>query len=527
MRDVGEMGQKELEQWAAQAGMVANPVRRDRSGWDVLLETPFASEFRLPLDRGGHPVQCLIQVKSTDARPGRWSVKLANWLRLIRSPLPAFFLVMEFDREPHCQQAYLIHVDKTLIEAVLRRAREVSVTSPGLPPHKSVFSFKYDREALLQSPDGEGLLAALQHHVPNSADYALEKQRLVSTIGYGSGGNLVEVELEFVPDDPTRGVQDLMIDWALGVNKNLLVRPGAKVYDQRFGIRYPEPISTIETTGKMEAQPTGRGLVRLRTLDGSQERTLEVVVYGSGVLSGYIPDDKHIIRIASTYLDLFVPLSDTSRWQSVTRVPTGDALLPLMELRQLSDLVLLFSEAAMGGGLDVEARLEGRPLTGRMEFSAGPPQELLALGQAVRSMLRIARQIGIPASTLTCINEVYGQRQTVAALDSFVRGENLSGTFKFTTSAQIEMTRICFPIVLFARIGEHVISFAAGQIGVAKPTGVLEDECYEYVFTTSEVRVLECTAYKSNTLPLLTPLGQLERVANASTDVPALRWWED
>ena len=81
-RDVGEMGEKVLEQWAAENGAIANKAGRDRAGWDYLLEmvlrSPVQPQVSLPLDRQQPPLRCLVQVKSTDGRPGSVAVKLDN-----------------------------------------------------------------------------------------------------------------------------------------------------------------------------------------------------------------------------------------------------------------------------------------------------------------------------------------------------------------------------------------------------------------------------------------------------------------
>lgn len=90
MRDVGDLGESTLRTWAIQAEITANKVEQDKTGWDFLLEFPLQSaltaNFTLPLDRAPFPLRCFVQVKSTDAQPGKWSVKLDNWVRLVNSP---------------------------------------------------------------------------------------------------------------------------------------------------------------------------------------------------------------------------------------------------------------------------------------------------------------------------------------------------------------------------------------------------------------------------------------------------------
>src|SRR5262245_53551770 len=129
MRDLGELGESTLQGWAAGVGITANRVRQDKTGWDTLLEFPFSQktlrDSGLPLDREPAPLRCFLQVKSTDSRPGKRSVKLSNWSRLVKNPFPAFFLILEFDGKSSCQRAFLVHVGEAHIRLVLKALREL------------------------------------------------------------------------------------------------------------------------------------------------------------------------------------------------------------------------------------------------------------------------------------------------------------------------------------------------------------------------------------------------------------------
>jgi hypothetical protein len=104
------MGEAVLRQWAGETGLVCNPVERDAAGWDFLLEFPLPSPGELPLDKTPRPVQAFVQVKSTDTPGQRFNVKLDNWLRMVRTPMPAFFLILEYDGASYPERAFLQHV---------------------------------------------------------------------------------------------------------------------------------------------------------------------------------------------------------------------------------------------------------------------------------------------------------------------------------------------------------------------------------------------------------------------------------
>src|SRR4051794_35927794 len=111
-RDVGEMGESRLKEWAAQEGIIANQVRQDKTGWDFLLEFPSdggsAYADNMPLDLVDGSLRCMVQVKSTDRQSNSWPIKLDNWERFVKNPLPCFFLFLEYDHKTECQRAYLV-----------------------------------------------------------------------------------------------------------------------------------------------------------------------------------------------------------------------------------------------------------------------------------------------------------------------------------------------------------------------------------------------------------------------------------
>src|SRR5258708_24805929 len=112
MRDVGKMGEKVLELWTGQVGIVCNKAGEDKGGWDYLLQLPAvipASTQVLSLDRLPPSSSCLVQVKASDALDTP-DVKLDNWRRLADPALPAFFLLLNFAAGDGPVDAALVHL---------------------------------------------------------------------------------------------------------------------------------------------------------------------------------------------------------------------------------------------------------------------------------------------------------------------------------------------------------------------------------------------------------------------------------
>ncbi|HEU4566207.1 MAG TPA: hypothetical protein VFS05_16210, partial [Gemmatimonadaceae bacterium] len=222
-RNLSKMGETDLRGWAARIGLILNQSSdHDAAGWDFILEWPFAARAKsdtlhLTADRECGPLQCLLQVKATDRRGISWPVKLSNWLRFVKSPLPCFFLVLEYDGLEECQRAYLVPVWEEYIRRVLKRVRRLSIDNPRVALHRHTFSFAPALADELASRSGQGLDERIRAHVGSSMeDYARRKVELVKTVGYETGGKRLNARV-LPPEEWMGDPNDLLIDFLLGL----------------------------------------------------------------------------------------------------------------------------------------------------------------------------------------------------------------------------------------------------------------------------------------------------------------------
>ena len=185
------MGELTLASWASQGRRPqAHKSDPDETGWDFILELPseldMPGHITLPLDMVSPAIQCLVQVKSTDSSLRESSEAGANWARLVKSPLPAFFLILDFRGKDCCQRAYLVHVGEVNIRQVLRRLRELS---PGDRPklHEKTLRVTYSENDELSSLDGNGLLQAIRRYADDLPSYTAWKQAVLRDVGYENG----------------------------------------------------------------------------------------------------------------------------------------------------------------------------------------------------------------------------------------------------------------------------------------------------------------------------------------------------
>jgi hypothetical protein len=530
VRDVGEIGENVLAQWAAQVGITANRVRRDRTGWDFLLELPLSHQGRsgnLPLDRQKKPAQCLIQLKSSDHPRGRVSIKLDNCFRLVQSPLAAFVLVLEFGGSNDCEGAFLVHFDESQIHRILRRIREVGVESAGKPLHQSTLSFRYSDAHQLSTIDGNGLLSRLKEEIGDPDTYATRKEALLRTVGYETGGQFINATVHFALRDEADDPHDLLVDWSLGLVESLDIAAGAKLFDDRFGILHPTPIRTFPSEGRIKSQPSGKGLLRLRTLDGKSERLMPAVLFGSKAVDGFVPDEKHKIRIAAPFLDVLIPISKLDIWTCRIRIPDPDTALPLTELRSLSDMLLLFGDAATAGGLEVEVSVDEHSFSGTLLSDWDIGSNRLELATAIRAAAQISKYFGIPKDMSTTINQLYRERSALGLIDAALRGETLAAHIEFHSESLLPSDmKVCFPFQIDTRLGHRIVVIAAAYIGTPNPTGAIIDGNHEYHLQDLSIKVVESVATEPGLVPERSRIDMLENVVQKCDGFEVIRWWE-
>ena len=70
-RDVGSMGERCFGIWCSSVGITANKSDIDRTGWDFIVEFPWEKSEKIPKDMLLAPIECKVQVKSTDNRESK------------------------------------------------------------------------------------------------------------------------------------------------------------------------------------------------------------------------------------------------------------------------------------------------------------------------------------------------------------------------------------------------------------------------------------------------------------------------
>ena len=528
-RNVGKLGESTLRTWTAQVGITANKSDEDETGWDFFVELPpddaRVAEFKIPLDRESFPLKCLVQVKSTDHHPGRREVKLDNWVRFVKDPHPAFFLVLEFDFQDSCQRAFLVHVDEHYIRRVLKRLRELDPGKRSLL-HKFKLYFKYDESDALPSLDGNGLEQALRCQVGDSSEqYAVKKLETVRNVGYEEGGWRLHFSTPVPSSDPA-DIAEYLVDFTLGLVPTLDVTQG-QITDVRFGIEALEPTEVLRD-GRLELdrKPAGKGTIILRTLEGKRELRLSTDVYlPQGI--GFELKDRHIkARFAAPFVDFVFWLRQEADSSVRLRFPAIDETHKLSDLCSVSALICLFHEAhTHNSSVTFESRF-GSERTGAGQFFIEQPFDdfVVSLAEMIGHAWATAKYFDVHQDADIVIGELLPQKVRLQFLSSVLGNTHLSVRVTFWSEETSTGERMCVPYVIECHIGQYRITTAIAILGTVAPTGVIGENGYEYEIVAKDVKLCRTHLCMRDELPSYTHQDLVNSVVEEYQESACILW---
>lgn len=236
---LGRMGETFFNSLCASAGITCNQAHEDMAGWDYVLDFPAELKLSKSPDMLPAPIECKVQVKSTNKKNKGCSITLINLLRFAKSPLPCFFVFIEYNNKSQPQGLYIVHFDDGLIEKTLKQVRIATQGNKSKNINKSVMKVGYNDSHKLKVMEGEHLKRKLESFVINGVDsYSKKKIDFCRKVGFDAGMGSVTFTAE--------GEESLMamIESSLGKKKEALVS-NVLITEERFGIPLLEPLAEI------------------------------------------------------------------------------------------------------------------------------------------------------------------------------------------------------------------------------------------------------------------------------------------
>ncbi|MGB3691165.1 MAG: hypothetical protein WBG70_03965 [Spirulinaceae cyanobacterium] len=298
-RDLGDLGESNFRGWCNAAGLTVNPSEKDRTGWDFIIEFPWKKENYLPKDMLPAPIECKVQVKSTDKKDKRESIKISNLSRLVKAPLPTFYCFIEFDGKDEAQAVYLVHVDRKIIGKTLRRIRQLEAKGEGDNLNKHTIDVCYTSEERLPNITGKSLKNTIEKYISNGLEkYIADKNQLLDTLGFEEGkGTLI---LTFPRSCSGKDIVDL----SLGLHQEICIDKSV-YHDKRFDVlSYNPSLSGEAALIDIKAKPKPV-ILKFKEHNFSSAILLNAELYVS-FLNELLAEQYFKFRVTSELIDFVV-----------------------------------------------------------------------------------------------------------------------------------------------------------------------------------------------------------------------------
>lgn len=476
MRDLGQMGECTFNLWCGQAGLTANGSKVDRTGWDFLIEFPFAEGID-PTQLHAPAIECKVQVKATDKTDRKLQIKLSNLRRLITAPMPAFFVFIEFDGKDIAQRAFLVHVDESLISKTLKRIHELENVSESFEHHKHALTVRYGPENEIPALTGKSLKEKIEEHVPNGMSaYVVKKNKHLESTGFETGFAQINFS--------TEGKENLidLIDVSIGLKPSVQVSK-FEGFHTRFGIKSKSPMIDSEG-GKLEMhelKPTATGTIRFREDELSPGLVFPCKIYSSP-LNAIVPNELVKFRIEADCFDISMnPFTGAAEY----RMYAGAGVrLPINQLRDVLRLMQIITSSAKkifvdlsfgkGRALELSLNAKDKP------FEYNKALESLNAAQKICDFFEINEPIEVSLEEIThyadSITQFYSMidaDRTLFRCDFSVRED---GYDKTKQTACILMTT--------TKIGRHVFGLI---FVISGSVHALEDDGYSLLASNAKI----------------------------------------
>ncbi|NMY31714.1 hypothetical protein HBR94_09410 [Pseudomonas sp. WS 5412] len=308
MRDIGTAGESFFNGWCASAGITANKSVSDAHGWDVFIEIDAPENTLDPFTMHKGMIESKIQIKSTDGNKKFVDVELSNLKKMSTTLLPAFYILIEFDKNDMPVRAFIKHVDNSFIYKVLSRIRKVTVENPTVKLNKKTMRVHFEEEIY---PLGASALKKLIHNHINGSQslYVDQKRQYLDSAGFEDGAYRVKFQISDMQQ------LERLIDASLGKKIGVEIEEmhGAAL---RFGFSSPMPELTVSNAVLeiLNVKPNATGKMTFRDKSTGQSTAFAASLYQGMALF----TDRKKIRIDADVFEIMMRSDLTSMTMSGT-----------------------------------------------------------------------------------------------------------------------------------------------------------------------------------------------------------------
>lgn len=461
------MGESTFSLWCAEAGLVHNGSKIDKTGWDFYVEFPFTGNSEAD-QLHSSAIECKVQVKASDKRDKKLAIKLSNLRRLITAQMPAFFVFIEFDGDSTARRAYLRHVDQSIISKTLEKIHKIEQIEGRTDHHKRTMTIDYDDRHEIKPPTGQKLKATIESFISEGmAAYVANKKKILESTGFESGFAQITVT--------TEGEENLhsLIDVSIGARKSVTVK-SFKGYHTRFGVKSRSPM--IDSMGgKLEMpdlKPAATGLIHFREDPLSPSLTFSCKLFISP-LNHILPKELGKMRVEGEFFDIkFNPYTGAAEYKFDGLAGIS---LPTSKLRDILRLLRLITSSSKKA--TAELAFVGLPSFDFSMNCLNKPFELSNELEALDCATKILSHFDVTEPIDSTLNEVSRHAETLRQFHSVLDAKSHLFKVQFgVTGDGFDSTKMVACIVVTTtRIGKYVFGVILAITGNVLP---IENDLY-------------------------------------------------
>lgn len=485
--ETGNLGEDLLVHWCNQVGWVHNKAAIDKDGWDFLISLPSTYDQDLvSLDKDEKHDRLLIQVKTTEIDRGNRSIKVSNLKKLVNSPIPAFYLLIQVSKRGRPINAYLFHVWEEIIFRVQEKLRKTP-RDKWKSLHKTKMSLPWVEAQEMREFHGDELLRIIEKNLrPSKNDYSKRKKELIESVGYEENKGSVNFN-GIVPDEYKGDIDKLLIDFFLGEIESLDVTE-YEVTDKRFD---EEVVVTKNKGGKLKLkniEPEGNSILKFTTKDFRASSKISAEMFVPKGVDRFIDHEKLKILFKAPFIKIFIyPIAEKCEIKTPP-INFGKDFI-LSEIIDLADFTLFLNETEKSELIDFEITKDHKPfMKGSFDLRNNSEKESLPYFKALVYANGIIKYLKIDNNLTVNPNSLKQQFSRLEFLDKILSPKPLTINLKTVLSENIdkyEKTVCLYPITI--KISNKILAFQVVAEGRSKNIGQSESGEYSYELTTQHV----------------------------------------
>ena len=458
--ELGEKGENHFVGICIDAGLVANKAKRDRRGWDYVVQFQFETAVSATLDQRPAPISCHVQVKALWDDNRRIEAPLSSIEHLAKDPKPAFIYIVKFDEALEPTEVFLLHLLDDNLATILKRLRREHKRGSSVKDRTISFDAHKCGERI--APTGAALRHALLQQIGSSTGlpaYIVKKAKQLDELGYPD--NRHKLTMTIYADS-----YDEFVEGFLGL------RPLRASKVQHFETRFGIPILTRDThdqRAELSIQPSeprlGRAVFR--------GKATKPAIFDGDVRVPGIPSlpEKHFrVCFKCALFTMTIPLGE-GRFNVKFEADTPEArCLSIDEWLNFHRLMQLFAEP----GVSVQLTLPGLPpITFSTNEGCVTPEMCKAhyLAERLCERLRaLAELAGIGPIKLTHEEVLDCRRDVEECMLCVEHALDRLPHLEFESDAAPDLPSTAFPLALFNifPMGSALVAYAANFTTTAR-----------------------------------------------------------